>query len=232
MSPAETRSADCARALEVLNRQLDGEIDGTVIDCKVDEADRRQLEEHLAECSSCRSEAGLARQLSSGLRGLGPQPCPDSTIAGLMSRVAQEAKTSVAGDRANRNEGAERTAALAEAEIVAPFPTSHAAPATPERGRSATTLALAATLLLTLAAGLWLSVSSNLIERPVDVQPLTPDASLSEAELEQAEREARLAFAYLGAITKRATETLRNDVLTATSSASPPSHLRDEDQQR
>ena len=196
MSPAEP--IDCAGALELVDRQLDSELD---------ETGRSLLESHLETCASCHSEAQLALRLTRGLRDLGPRECPDSVIANLMTRLP------VSEDPHPHSAD------------IATLPTP--ADSTPERaqpGRSAV-LALAATVLLTLGVSLWLAItttssplSPRVAEPPTDLKPAI-DSAVSDSELEQAEREARLAFAYLGAITKRASETLRNDVLSSGASS-------------
>ncbi len=199
MSPTEI--IDCARALELVDRQLDGEID---------EAGLVALESHLAGCPSCRAEVQLARRLQVGLRRLGPQECPDSVVASLMTRLPIS-DTALGRDQSPQSDGRSGTQS-AGAVVSFPTPDASSSQARVQAARSVG-LALAATVLLTLAVSLWVAMSAPLGERPGELQPAVNGVDVSASDLEQAEREARLAFAYLGAITKRATQTLRNDVL-------------------
>lgn len=69
---------DCDWYDERLEPWLDGDLPGN---------EAAALETHLAACQRCRREAGRARRIQSGLRGLEQPACPDNVPARLAART-------------------------------------------------------------------------------------------------------------------------------------------------
>lgn len=71
---------ECERCQELLSARLDQELTPE---------EQRWLEQHLAECQSCRDLAGQLDQVHEALTKLGETPAPEGFAQGVMERVAQ-----------------------------------------------------------------------------------------------------------------------------------------------
>ena len=153
------------------------------LDHELGEPEARELEKHVAVCTSCEEELAWAGQVNVGLRTLRPETCPDSVVRALTEELAQESQSR---------------------RRFAPW----------------VGLAIAAGLLALLV----IAPLALRLDRSLD---RTVETAYSQEQLAQAEREARLAFAYLGAVTQKARVTLRNDVLLPRVVDPPRRALRD-----
>ena len=168
----------CTDAVDQIEAYLDGELAPI---------DRRQLENHLGECSGCARELALARRVTRCLRGLPLLECPDDVIDAVSEELAREAAPPIEAAPSWWPGSRSRATALR----------SHWRPG----------LAIAAALVA-LAVGLGGVFRLDRLGFLPGAEPV-----YNAAQLTQAEEEARLALAYLGALTNRARTTLRDDVI-------------------
>ena len=186
----------CERVDEWLEPYIDGELDPWK---------ERLVEKHIQACAECAAEAGLARRVRSGLRGLPSQTCPDRVV----DTVLQET-------------GLQKTG-------LQKAPQQKAPPAAPVSIRSLRpvhwwrpALALAAMLFLAVSLPRLVdtlstdphpapSAPSNSLPELAATPSLTPE--LPPDEVARAEAEVKLALAYLGRFTAETRHTVGYDVL-------------------
>ncbi len=150
---------------------------------------RAAFEAHLEFCADCREELALARRVSDGLHSLPLPACPPA-----VTRAVLEAARPTLGERLRD----------AWRDFTAP---GHA-------WQPALALLLAAALGL----GLWrLADAPPAVSPPVAASPPTlveaPINEYSPAEVARAKAEVELAFAYLGKISRTASDTVEEKVL-------------------
>lgn len=146
-------------------------------------SERRAIASHLATCARCRGEHRLALDIRTALRGLPEAPCPDAVVERVFAEVDAESSPP------------RGTRLLAAAAILAAL------------------LGAAALLRLDRFPARTASLPEPAAAEPTAADSELPSADVGPVELARAEAEARLAFAYLAAVTRRAGETLRDDVL-------------------
>ena len=145
----------------------------------------RRLEQHLEACDRCASELAWARRVRLELRALGPVECPPSVVESVLEATAADTPDELSSERAP----------------VIQLSSARAGRDPTQRKRG-WLLALAATILALIGS----AVVLDRFER-------APQPEFDAAQLAQAEEEARLALAYLGAVTRRAGLSLRDDVI-------------------
>lgn len=173
--------------------------DGDLSEVDLTASEIRSLERHLEECTDCARELEMARRVASTLRGFGATACPDSVVEAVFDRI----DAGVVVESLERGFWQRRGT------------------------RTATRLLLAAGLLSAIVlVGLRLQTPSARAPsvRSQTLSPAYSDPAYSDAEIARAEEEARLAFAYLAAVTHRARETIRDDVIVDRILAPPRVH--------
>lgn len=196
----ESRCESCCENLESWVDGQQGAREMTAVD--LEEAQR--VQQHLDQCESCREEARWALEVHRSLADLPDLVCPDEVL-----------------------EGVERARRRLESRGSARWWIGRFTPEQLPTGWSPTTALLAAAALLgaIALAGTWMVR----VERPLHLPPtdsieqrdlLADDLErqlaaegYSLADLERAEREAKVALAMLGVVSQRAGLVLRDDVL-------------------
>ncbi len=174
-----------------------------------DTAVLEQVSRHIESCEACAEEARWAQEVRRALAELPPMRCPDELAARLVA-IPRQHEGAEAVSRRFRGPFGELAAAAALLALVAgaiwlalgaPVPSRHApAGERPVAERPTTEPAAAVRAAAATAAGSGEGPAETLDE-------ITP------ADLERAEREARVALALLGAVSQRAGFVLRDDVL-------------------
>jgi anti-sigma factor RsiW len=186
---------------ELLEAYLDGELD--------DPANLRsktQIEAHLAECSACRDELDLARQVRAALRGLPIEQCPASVVDAVRATALAESETTSTSSPSSRT--VQKVVSLAQRKDLAT-----------ERGRTIARPAfwLAAALLVGGVATI------QLLDRTRPSPTLEPTVAhqVSREEVAQAERDARLALAIFAQLSDRVGDIVQEEVIGRRVSSAP-----------
>lgn len=157
------------------------------LDGELDATEATALEHHRKACPACAEELAWARRVRQELRALPPLECSPGVMDSVMAAAA--------GPPAVGTTAAEAPAS----ESVLPFP--QPTRSTQRFAPWALRFAAAAAVVLAVLAGALL------------LRPTAPQTQFTAAELAQAEKEARLAFAYLSTIQRRAGHKIQQDVL-------------------
>jgi anti-sigma factor RsiW len=155
------------------------------LDGELEATEATALEHHSNACPACAEELAWARRVRQELRALPPLECPPGVMDSVMAAAAGPTATGTTGAEA--------------AKSVLSFP---------QRPRSAQRFAPWALRFAAAAAVVLAVLAGALLLRPTAPRP-----QYTAAELAQAEKEARLAFAYLSTIQRRAGHKIQQDVL-------------------
>lgn len=155
------------------------------VDAETDAAETKAIERHAGTCADCAAEIELARRITSELRSLPTHSAP----AGIVERAEAAARAAAASSSPSLRE---RVAASLGAWARRHF-------------EGMMRPAMAVMLLVVLAAGVFVITQRHRV-------PATQNG-YTQAQIEEAAREARVAFAYVGYYTQRPMEALREDVM-------------------